>query len=102
MAIYLHAHLRLKYGFTTLARYETAMPTLKRIFEHGGMKLVIGPLYEAVNVWKMDDYNHIERVLADADLSDLEVQEALATLNETVESEQTRIGEALAFAAPQG
>lgn len=105
MAMYLHAHLRLKYGFANLARYESAMPTLRYIFESSGMKLVIGtvtrigPLYEAINVWQVDDYNHIERTLAGADLTDEAVAEALQTLNETIDSEQTRIIEDLTFAA---
>lgn len=101
---YMLAQLQLKYGFANLARYEAAMVTVRRLFESRGIMLVagtvtrVGPLYEAWNLWKVEDHGHLERALGTMTLDDPEALAALVELDTTVEHEQTRFLGSLAFA----
>ncbi|MBO3673534.1 hypothetical protein [Streptomyces sp. NEAU-YJ-81] len=101
MSSYMLAQLQLKYGFANLARYEPAMVTVRAPFESQGIMLIaetvtrVGPLYEAWNLWKVEDHGHLERALGTMTLDD---PESLAELDTTVEHEQTRFLGSLAFA----
>ena len=104
MTDFLLAQVQLKYGSANLARYQTAMAAIKELFESQGIKLVagtvtrVGPLYEAFNLWRIEDQGHLERALdAIMSASDPGVPGVLAELSATIEHEQTRFLEALPF-----
>jgi hypothetical protein len=100
---YTLAQLRLKYGSANLARYDAAMVAVRAFFESQGVMLVagtvtrVGPLYEAWNLWEIEDQGHIERALRAVPLDIPEALGAMAELNATVEHEQARFLESLAF-----
>lgn len=102
------AQLQLRYGFANLARYEAAMVTVRGLFESQGIALIagtvtrVGPLYEAWNLWKIEDHGHLERALGAMTLGDSEALAALTELDATVEHEQTRFLGSLAFAGSLG
>ncbi|MFJ9331011.1 NIPSNAP family protein [Streptomyces sp. NPDC101230] len=104
MSSYMLAQLQLKYGFVNLARYEAAMVTIRELFEAQGISLVagtvtqVGPLYEAFNLWEIEDQGHLERALNAMTLSDPRTLVAMGELDATVENEQTRFLGSLAFA----
>lgn len=103
MGSYMLAQLQLKYGFANLARYEAAMVTIRELFEAQGISLVagtvtrVGPLYEAFNLWEIEDQGHLERALDAMALSDPRALDAMGELDATVEHEQTRFLGSLAF-----
>ncbi|MFD5454098.1 NIPSNAP family protein [Streptomyces olivaceus] len=104
MSSYMLAQLQLKYGFANLMRYEAAMVTIRELFESQGISLVagtvtqVGPLYEAFNLWEIEDQGHLERALGALTLSDPRALAAMGELDATVEHEQTRFLGSLAFA----
>jgi hypothetical protein len=97
------AQLELNYGAANLARYNQAMLTVRRLFESRGVRLIagtvtrVGPLYEAWNLWHIDDQGHIERALRTARDDDGDAGKAFAELDATVVREQTRFLESLPF-----
>jgi hypothetical protein len=58
----------------------------------------IGPLYEAWNLWQVEDPGHLERALGAIAHDTPEVRTALADLDATVEHEHIRILRSLPFA----
>jgi NIPSNAP len=104
MTDYLLAQVQLKYGPANLARYQAAMATVREFFESQNIKLVagtvtrVGPLYEAFNLWQIEDQGHHARAL-DAIMSanGPQARAVLAELSATVEHEQMRFLETLPF-----
>lgn len=107
MTSYLLAQLQLKYGHANLARYQTAMATVRAFFESQNVLLVagtvtrVGPLFEAWNLWRIEDQGHIERAMKSLSPAAPEAVAALADLDATVEHEYVRMLEGLPFAAEQ-
>jgi hypothetical protein len=95
------AQVQLKYGAANLARYRAAMATVQKVFEAQNIMLVagtvtsIGPLYEAFNLWQIEDQGHHQRVMNGISRDDPEVRSALADLAAAVEHEQLRFLESL-------
>ena len=103
MASFMLAQLQLKYGAANLARYQVAMATVQEFFESQHIMLVagtitrVGPLYEAFNLWQIEDQGHVERAFKSLSPDDLSARAAMAELSATLEHEQTRFLETLPF-----
>jgi hypothetical protein len=104
MTNYLLAQVQLKYGVSNLARYQAAMATVQKFFESQNIMLVagtitrVGPLYEAFNLWQIEDQGHHQRALKSISANDPRAAgAALAELAATIEHEQLRFLETLPF-----
>ena len=68
MAVYLHATLELDYR--TLPIFLGIAPTMKAIAEQGGWKMIaglttkIGTMNTVVHLWKLEDMNAFDTVIA--------------------------------------
>ena len=80
------------------------MKTVREKFESQNMILIagtvtsLGLLYEAWNLWQVEDPGHLERALRGIGRDTPEVRTALADLDATVEHEYIRILHSLPFA----
>ena len=103
MTTYLLAQVQLKYGAANQAHYQNAMATVKKVFESQNIILVagtitrIGSLYEAFNLWQVEDQGHYQRALSNISPDDPEAREALTTLAAVTDHEQLRFLESLPF-----
>jgi hypothetical protein len=103
MTNYLLAQVQVKYGAANLARYQAAMATVQKFFEFQHVMLVagtvtrVGPLYEAFNLWQIEDQGHHQRALNSISPDDPEARAALGELAATIEREQLRFLETLPF-----
>jgi hypothetical protein len=103
MTNYLLAQVQVKYGAANLARYQAAMATVQKFFESQLVMLVagtvtrVGPLYEAFNLWQIEDQGHYQRALNSISPDDPEARTALGELAATIEREQLRFLETLPF-----
>ncbi|GAA2354728.1 hypothetical protein [Streptomyces violaceusniger] len=104
MAEYMLAQLRLRYGFATLERYNATMPLVRDLFESQGIRLRhgvvtrVGPLFEAWNLWEIEDQGHVARAFAAlASSPSPEFETVAQALDEIVVSEDVRYLESLPF-----
>ena len=103
MTSYVMSQIQLKYGFANQRRYQAAMTIVQEYFESQNEKLVlstrtsVGPLFEVLSIWAVEDQGHHQRVIANAPLGDPKVQQALAELAAVVDHEQLRFLESLPF-----
>jgi len=103
MASFMLAQLQLKFGPENLARYSDAMSLVRKLFEDRGIRLRngmisrTGRLYEAWNLWEIEDHGHLARALAQMS-GDPDLPRALHELASTVEHEDIRILDSLPFA----
>lgn len=96
------AQLQIKFGVKNLQRYEETMVLVKNIFESEGIMLrhglitKVGRLYQAWNIWEIEDQGHVSRAMNNA-VGHPELPDALSGLSEVVESEVVHYLESLAF-----
>lgn len=102
MATYMLAQLHLKFGTANVDRYNQAMVLMRTLFASEGIYLrhgmvsLTGRLYEAWNLWEIEDQGHVARALAGmANRPELPV--ATAALAEVVECETVRYLDTLPF-----
>lgn len=110
MTEYMLAQVQLHYGYANLERYNQVMPKVRELFEAEGAVLLhasvtrVGRLFEAWNLWQVEDQGHMARVFAGmgarASASDAvrrQAAEVTAELAAIVESEHVRFLESLPF-----
>ncbi len=100
MAVNLLAHIELRTG--ALPRFMAAMKTIVPVAEAAGWRLRAayvqrtGRLNTVIDVWELDDHNHLDRGLA-ALAAAPQLGEALAILAETIEKETLSFAEPLRY-----
>jgi hypothetical protein len=69
MTTYLLGQLQLKYGSGNVRRFQSAMSIMREEFEAQNIRLIagavtsVGPLYEAWNLWPLEDEGHLSRAI---------------------------------------
>lgn len=99
MSIYLSASIKLKFGISSVESYKRAMEIIKESFEKEGVILEtalmtsIGPQWEMLNIWKLDDANHWQRTVErlSSNEASASFSEALDIMSEIVIEEELRL-----------
>lgn len=96
------AQIQIKFGYQNYQKYEEAMAHVKAVFESQGIFLKnglitkVGKLYQAWNLWEIEDYEHVSRAML-AGSSHPKLGSALQGLAESVESETVHFLESMPF-----
>jgi len=104
MKTYMLAQFQLRYGMANVNRYQEAMVLVKELFESEGVRrrqgmiTRVGRLYEAWNLWEIEEHGHVSRAMAKLATTPKAVQ-AMEMLAEVVEHEDVHYLDSLPFSA---
>lgn len=102
MSLFMLAQGQIKFGFSHIQKYQEAMKGVKEIFQSEGIMLEkgmvtkVGKLYQVWNLWKIDDYNHLDRAMQNG-ANHPKIMETLQGLQDSLESETLHFLEEIDF-----